>query len=86
MAAVLQDHLFSGGRAAKPLHDAFLSPSTFLTGAAVDEIMKTGGWKTESTAYYTVGATRVGKWVASLNAARAMQTIASYHCHRVRGK
>ena len=26
------------------------SPSTFLTGAAVDEIMKTGGWKTESTA------------------------------------
>ena len=27
------------------------SPSTFLTGAAVDEIIKTGGWKTESTAY-----------------------------------
>ena len=26
------------------------SPSTFLTGAAVDEIMKTGGWKTKSTA------------------------------------
>ena len=26
------------------------SPSTVLTGAAVDEIMKTGGWKTESTA------------------------------------
>ena len=26
------------------------SPSTFLTGAAVDEIMKIGGWKTESTA------------------------------------
>ena len=24
--------------------------STFLIGAAVDEIMKTGGWKTESTA------------------------------------
>ena len=22
------------------------SPSTFLTGAAVDEIMKSGGWKT----------------------------------------
>ena len=26
------------------------SPNTFLTGAAVDEIVKTGGWKTESTA------------------------------------
>ena len=26
------------------------SPSTFLTGAAVDEIMKIGGWKMESTA------------------------------------
>ena len=26
------------------------SPSTFLTRAAVDEIVKTGGWKTESTA------------------------------------
>ena len=26
------------------------SPSTFLTGAAVDEVMTTGGWKTESTA------------------------------------
>ena len=26
------------------------SPSTFLTGAAVDELMKIGGWKTESTA------------------------------------
>ena len=26
------------------------SPSTFQTGVAVDEIMKTGGWKTESTA------------------------------------
>ena len=24
--------------------------STFVTGAAVDEIMKTGGWNTESTA------------------------------------
>ena len=37
------------------------SPSTVLTGAAVDEIMKTGGRKTESTAYYTVGATRSGQ-------------------------
>ena len=26
------------------------SPSTFLTGTAVDEIMKIGGWKTESIA------------------------------------
>ena len=26
------------------------SPSAFQTGAAVDEIMKTGGWKMESTA------------------------------------
>ena len=26
------------------------SPSTFLTGAAVDAIMKIGGWKAESTA------------------------------------
>ena len=26
------------------------SPSTSLTGAVVDEIMKTGSWKTESTA------------------------------------
>ena len=25
------------------------SPGTFLTEAAVDEIMKIGGWKTEST-------------------------------------
>ena len=25
-------------------------PSAFLTGAAVDEIMKTGDWNTESTA------------------------------------
>ena len=33
------------------------SPSTFLTGAAVDEIMKIGGWKTESIAKYYIGAT-----------------------------
>ena len=25
------------------------SSNTFLTGAAVDDIIKTGGWKTEST-------------------------------------
>ena len=31
-------------------------PSTFLTGAAVDKIISTGGWKTESTAYYKIGA------------------------------
>ena len=37
------------------------SPSTFVTGAAVDEIMKTGGWKTESTAYYKIGATPSGQ-------------------------
>ena len=60
MTVDLQDHLFEGGRAAEPLHDAFLSrrrlPSTFLTGAAVDKIISTGGWKTESTAYYKIGA------------------------------
>ena len=48
MMAALQEHLFAGGRAAESLHDAFLSrkgsPSTFLTGAAGDEIMKIGGW------------------------------------------
>ena len=37
------------------------SPSTFLTGAAVDEIMKIGGWKTESTAQYKIGATSSGQ-------------------------
>ena len=35
------------------------SPSTFLTGAAVDEIIKTGGWKTESTAQYKIGASEL---------------------------
>ena len=36
-------------------------PSTFLTGAAVDETMKTGSWKTESTAQYKIGATSSGQ-------------------------
>ena len=36
-------------------------PSAFLTGAAVDEIMKTRGWKKESTAQYKVGATSSGQ-------------------------
>ena len=33
------------------------SPSTFLTGTVVDEILKIGGWKTESIAKYYIGAT-----------------------------
>ena len=33
------------------------SPSIFLTGGAVDEVMKIAGWKTESTAYYEIVAT-----------------------------
>ena len=33
------------------------SPSTYLTGATVDEIMKIGGWKTERVARYYIGAT-----------------------------
>ena len=33
------------------------SPSTFLTVAAVDDIMKTGGWKTESTVQQKIWAT-----------------------------
>ena len=44
-------------RAAEPLNHFMIhsnrvegSPSTFQTGVAVDEIMKTGGWKTESAA------------------------------------
>ena len=46
--------LFSGGRVAEALHDAFLSlgrlPQHISDRAAVDEIMKIGGWKTESIA------------------------------------
>ena len=37
------------------------SPSTFLTGAAVDEVMKIGGWKTESIAKYYIGAISSGQ-------------------------
>ena len=37
------------------------SPSTFLTGAAVDEIMKIGGWKTESTESTKIRATSSGQ-------------------------
>ena len=35
--------------------------STFWTGAAVDEIMKIGAWKTESIAEYKIGATSSGQ-------------------------
>ena len=63
--AALQDHAFACGRAAEPPHDTFLSRrrllSTFLTEAAVDEIMKIGGWKTESTAEYKIRATSSGQ-------------------------
>ena len=54
MMASLQDHIL---RVAKLLNHFMMhsfrvegSPSTFLTRAAVDEIVKTGGWKTESAA------------------------------------
>ena len=54
MTAALQDNLFAGGRAAEPLHDAFLSRGRplreFWTRVAVDEIMKIGGWKPGSIA------------------------------------
>ena len=33
------------------------SPSTFRTGAAADEIIKIGSWKTESIALYKIGDT-----------------------------
>ena len=36
-------------------------PSTFLTWAAVGEIMKIAGWKTKSTAQYKIGATSSGQ-------------------------
>ena len=61
MMASLQDHIL---RVAKLLNHFMMhsfrvesSPSTFLTGAAVDENMKTGCWKAESTASYKIGAT-----------------------------
>ena len=57
--------LFSGGRVAEALHDAFLSlgrlPQHISDRAAVDEIMKIGGWKTESTAEYKIRATSSGQ-------------------------
>ena len=64
MTAALQGHLFAG-----ELLNHFImyffrvggSPSTFRTGAAVDEIMKIGGWKTESIAQYKIGATSSGQ-------------------------
>ena len=38
------------------------SPSKFLTAKMVDEIIKIGGWKTESIAkYYNIGATSSGQ-------------------------
>ena len=58
-------------------------PSTFLTGAAVDEIMKIGGWKTEWIAKHHIGATSSGQ-VGSMR--KCGQTLASYHCRRVCGK
>ena len=35
--------------------------STFGTGAAMDEIMKIGAWKTESISEYKIGATSSGQ-------------------------
>ena len=47
MTSALQDHLLAGRRAAKPINDGSFrvggSPCTFLTGAAMDEIMEIGG-------------------------------------------
>ena len=61
MTAALQDHSFAGGRATDTLHDAFCSrrrlPQHIPGRAAVDEIMKTGGWKTESTVQQKIWAT-----------------------------
>ena len=37
------------------------SPSKFWTGAAVDEIMKIGAWKTESIAEFKIGVTSSGQ-------------------------
>ena len=36
-------------------------PSTFLTRMVVDEIMKIGGWKTQSVSKYYFGATPGGQ-------------------------
>ena len=55
-----------------------------LAGTAVDEIMKIGGWKTESVAKYYIRATSSGKVPGSKrgNAARATPTLPSYHCRQ----
>ena len=62
MATALQDHL----RAAElpspfTMHSIRVggSLSNSLAGTAVDEIMKFGGWKTESVAKYYIGATSI---------------------------
>ena len=59
------------------------SLSKALAGTAVDEIVKIGGWRTESIAECYIGATStvVDKCrVARGTAARAPPTLASYHC------
>ena len=64
MTTALQGHLRAAGL---PSHftmhtfrvGGYLSKS--LNGTAVDEIMKIGGWKTESVAKYYIGATSGGK-------------------------
>ena len=75
MTAAVQDHLFAGGRAAEPLHDAFFSRRRLP-----QHISDRGGsgrdhedWRLEedSTSWYKSEPPLVDKWVAREKAARA---------------
>jgi len=64
MTASLQGHLREAGLPSHFTMHSFRvggSLSRSLAGTAVDEIMKIGGWKTESIAKYYIGATSSGK-------------------------
>ena len=59
------------------------SLSKSLAGTAVDEIMKFGGWKTESITKYYIGGTSNGKVHGSKRKrGQATPTLASYRCRQ----
>ena len=84
MTTALQAHLRTAGLPSHFTMHSFRVGGPFsksLTGTAVDEIMKIGGWKTESVATYYIGPPLAKTCtVARENAARATRARSSCHC------
>ena len=57
--------------------------SKSLAGMAVEEILKIGGWKTESVAKYYIGATSSGQAQGSKKKRGQSNADTSYHCRQI---